>query len=90
MRLGALSADPAGELQVLRLDGHPLGVDGDEVGVLEEADQVRLRRLLKRRDGGTLMAASVRAARMSTRSGKGACAGSVRTARCTWKRRSLL
>ena len=46
--------DPAGELDVLRHDGHALGVDRAEVGVLEEADEVGLRGLLERRDGGRL------------------------------------
>ena len=39
-RLGALTTDTAGELDVLGHDGHALGVDGAEVGVLEEADEV--------------------------------------------------
>ena len=34
--------NPARELDVLRLDGHPLGVDRAEVGVLEELDEKRL------------------------------------------------
>ena len=45
--LSSLSADPPGELDVLRHDGHPLGVDGAQVGVLEQADQVGLGSLLK-------------------------------------------
>ena len=45
-RLGALSADAAGQLDVLGHDGHALGVDGAQVGVLEEADQVGLGSLL--------------------------------------------
>ncbi len=32
------------------MDGHALGVDGAEVGVLEERDEVRLDRLLKSTD----------------------------------------
>eukprot|EP00618_Florenciella_parvula_P014003 CAMPEP_0119535604 /NCGR_PEP_ID=MMETSP1344-20130328/48610_1 /TAXON_ID=236787 /ORGANISM="Florenciella parvula, Strain CCMP2471" /LENGTH=234 /DNA_ID=CAMNT_0007577303 /DNA_START=177 /DNA_END=881 /DNA_ORIENTATION=+ len=55
-RLGALAADAAGKLDVLRHDGHALGVDGAEVGVLEEADEVGLGGLLKRHDGGALEA----------------------------------
>ena len=54
--LRALSADAAGELDVLRHDGHPLGVDGTEVGVLEEADEVGLRGLLEGEDGRSLEA----------------------------------
>ena len=44
----ALAAD---ELNVFGHDGDALGVDGAQVGVLEEADQVRLGRLLQRQDG---------------------------------------
>ena len=35
-------------------DCHPLGVDGAEVGVLEEGDEVRLGGLLESDDGGSL------------------------------------
>ena len=52
--LASLSTDSAGELDVLRHDGHPLGVDGTEVGVLEEADQVGLGGFLESDDGGSL------------------------------------
>ena len=45
--LSALASDPSRELDVLWHDGHPLGVDGAQVGVLEEADQVGLGSLLK-------------------------------------------
>ena len=55
-RLGALAADPAGELDVLGHDRDALGVDGAQVGVLEEADEVGLRGLLEREDGGALEA----------------------------------
>ena len=41
-RLGALTTDAAGEQDVLGHDGDALGVDGAEVGVLEEADEVSL------------------------------------------------
>ena len=51
-----LSADPARELYVLGHDGDALGVDGAEVGVLEEGDEVGLGRLLQRADGGALEA----------------------------------
>ena len=37
----ALAADAPGELNVFGHDGDALGVDGAQVGVLEEADQVR-------------------------------------------------
>jgi histone H3 len=36
------------------LDSDTLGVDGAEVGVLEEGDEVRLDRLLEGTDGGAL------------------------------------
>ena len=45
--LGALAADPPGQLDVLWHDGHALGVDGAQVGVLEQADQVGLGRFLE-------------------------------------------
>ena len=47
-QLGPLSPDPPGQLDVLGHDGDPLGVDGAQVGVLEEADQVGLGSLLKK------------------------------------------
>jgi hypothetical protein len=53
-RLRALSSDAAGELDVLGHDGHSLGVDGAQVGVLKEGDEVGLRSLLKGEDGGSL------------------------------------
>ena len=55
-RLRALAADPAGQLDVLGHDGDALGVDGAEVGVLEEADEVSLSSLLEREDSGALEA----------------------------------
>merc|ERR1719502_1427598 len=45
-----LATDAARELNVLRHDRHALGVDRAEVGVLEEADEVGLGRLLERED----------------------------------------
>ncbi len=45
-RLGALASNAAGQLDVLGHDGHTLGVDGTQVRVLEQTDQVRLRSLL--------------------------------------------
>ena len=53
---GALTADSAGELHVLGHDGDALGVDGAQVGVLEEADHVSLRGLLESKDGRGLEA----------------------------------
>ncbi len=55
-RLRALTTEAARELDVLALDGDTLGVDGAEVGVLEEGDEVGLNGLLERTDGGALEA----------------------------------
>lgn len=55
-RLGTLTTNAAGELNVLGHDGDTLGVNGAEVGVLKEADEVRLRRLLQRGNGAGLEA----------------------------------
>jgi histone H3 len=52
--LVALASETAGQLDVLGLDGDTLGVDGAEVGILEEGDEVRLDGLLKSTDGGRL------------------------------------
>ena len=51
MSLGALSTDAAGELDVLGHDGDALGVDGAEVGVLEDADDVGLGGFLEGQKG---------------------------------------
>jgi len=48
--LGALSSDSTGELDVLGHDRHPLGVNRAQVGVLEKAHQIRLRRFLEGAD----------------------------------------
>ena len=45
--LGALATDAAGKLDVLGHDRHTLGVDGAQVGVLEQTHQVSLASLLK-------------------------------------------
>ena len=42
--------------KVLGLDGHTLSVNGGQVGVLEEGDEVGLSSLLKGHDGGGLEA----------------------------------
>ena len=55
-RLRALATETAGQLDVLGLDGDTLGVDGAEVGVLEEGDQVGLDGLLESTNGGGLEA----------------------------------
>ena len=54
--LRALATDAAVKLDVLGEDGHTLGVDGAEVGVLEESDEIGLRGLLETHDGRGLEA----------------------------------
>ena len=54
--LRALTTDAAGEVDVTGHDGDTLGVDGAQVGVLEETDDVGLSSLLKGEDGGGLEA----------------------------------
>jgi hypothetical protein len=44
--LGSLASDPSGELDILWHDGHTLGVNSAQVGVLEKADQVGFASLL--------------------------------------------
>ncbi|KAI6776937.1 hypothetical protein HG530_000882 [Fusarium avenaceum] len=53
-RLVALASETAGQLDVLGLDGDTLGVDGAEVGILEEGDEVGLDGLLESTDSGRL------------------------------------
>ena len=54
--LSPLSTDPPGELDVLGHDGHTLGVDGAQVGVLEQTDEVSLAGLLEGHDSRALEA----------------------------------
>ena len=54
--LRALTTDAAGEVDVTGHDGDALGVDGAQVGVLEQTDDVGLSGLLKGEDGGGLEA----------------------------------
>jgi hypothetical protein len=54
--LSALATDAAGQLDVLGHDGDALGVDGAQVGVLEQADEVGLAGLLQGHDGRALEA----------------------------------
>ena len=56
VNLGALSSDAASKLDVLGHDGDTLGVDGAQVGVLKETNQVSLRGLLEGHDSGGLEA----------------------------------
>lgn len=55
-KLRALATETAGQLDVLGLDGDTLGVDGAQVGVLEERDEVGLNGLLESTDGRGLEA----------------------------------
>ena len=48
--LSPLASDASGELDVLGHDGDTLGVDGAQVGVLEETDQVSLGGFLKNKE----------------------------------------
>jgi hypothetical protein len=50
----SLASDPSCELEVLGHDGDSLGVDGAEVGVLEESDEVSFGGLLEGQNGGGL------------------------------------
>ena len=45
--LSSLSSDSPGQLDVLWHDGDTLGVDGTQVGVLKQTNQVSLTSLLK-------------------------------------------
>ena len=51
---GSLTSDSSGELHILWHDGDSLGVDGTEVGVLEESNHVGLGGLLEGEHGGGL------------------------------------
>ena len=52
--LSTFTADTTSELDVLRHDGDTLGVDGAQVGVLKEPDEVGLAGLLQSSDSCTL------------------------------------
>lgn len=54
--LGTLSTDSASQLDVLGHDGDTLGMDGAQVGVLEESDKVSLTGLLQSHDSSGLEA----------------------------------
>jgi hypothetical protein len=49
--LRSLTAETTSQLDVLRLDGDTLGMNGAEIGVLEERDEVSLNGLLESTDG---------------------------------------
>ena len=53
-QLGPFTTDPPGQLDILGHDGHPLGVDGTEVGVLKETHQISLTSFLKSHHSRTL------------------------------------
>ena len=55
-KLRPLAAETAREREVFWLDGHALGMDRGEVGVLEERDEVCLRGLLEGHYSGRLEA----------------------------------
>ena len=52
--LRSFSSDSSSELDVLGHDGDSLGVDGAQVGVLEEADEVGFGGFLESQDSGAL------------------------------------
>ena len=52
--LSPLTTDSAGKLDVLGHDGHTLGMDGTQVGVLKQTNQVSLRSLLQSHDSRAL------------------------------------
>ena len=52
--LSALTTETASQVDILGLDGDTLGVDGSQVGIFEEGDQVSLGGLLKGTNGGGL------------------------------------
>jgi hypothetical protein len=55
-RLRSLSSQSASKLDVLGLNGDTLGMDGTQVGVFKQADEVCLNRFLKSADSGRLEA----------------------------------
>ena len=52
--LGPLATDSPGKLDVLGHDGHTLGVDGAQVGVLKQSNEVGFAGLLESSNGGAL------------------------------------
>ncbi len=54
--LRSLTTETTSKLDILGLDGDTLGMDGAQVGVFEEGDEVGLNGLLKSTDGGRLEA----------------------------------
>jgi len=54
IELSTFSTDATSQLNVLRHDGDTLGVNGAQIGVFEQTDQVGLASFLQRHDGGAL------------------------------------
>jgi len=54
--LSSLATDTSSQLDVLGHNGDPLGVNGAQVGVLKESDEVSLASFLESHDGGALEA----------------------------------
>lgn len=54
--LSTLTADTPGQLDVLGHDGHALGMDGAQVGILEQSNEVSLAGLLQSHHGRALEA----------------------------------
>jgi histone H3 len=54
MHLSTFTTDTTGQLNVLRHDGNTLSVDGTQVGVFKQTNEVSLRGLLKGHYGGRL------------------------------------
>ena len=52
--LSSFSSDSSSQLDIFWHNGDPLGVDGAQVGVFEEANEVRFGRFLEREDRGGL------------------------------------
>ena len=52
--LSPFPSDAASKLNILGHDGHSFGMDGAQVGILEQGNQVRLGGLLKSHDSGSL------------------------------------
>ena len=53
-KLGSLTTDSSGQLDVLWHDGDTLGVDGAQVGILEKTDEVGLGSFLEGKDSRAL------------------------------------
>ena len=49
--LGSLATDTSGKLDVLGHDGHSLGMDSTQVGILKESDEIGLAGFLEGHDG---------------------------------------